>query len=72
MKKKANTTQKIIFILLTALAIITILNFFTFGFIFHFALGTTGMCQVLFCFASLLIGAACWALCEDFSNQYKF
>jgi uncharacterized membrane protein len=72
MKKQANNTQKIVFILLTVIAVITILNFFSFGFIFHFAFGATGLSQVGFCFASLLVGSISWALCEEFNNEYKF
>lgn len=71
-KHKFNTIQKIVYVLMVAIAAFSILNFFSFGFLFAFAFGLSGVMQVIICFASLLIGSWAWAENEIAMEKYTF
>lgn len=72
-KQKFNTTQKIVYILLVVISASTILNFFSFGFLFAWAFGFVGtMLQVGICFSSLVIGSIAWAQIEIADSEYTF
>jgi len=72
-KQQFNTVQKVVYIILTVLAVLTILNFFSFGFLFAWAFGFIGTgLQVVVCFASLLFGSWAWAENEIADKKYTF